>query len=306
MKNSLKRRARNILFHLRCVVGLEKLLVIQGDTRAHQIHLLPNLESLADAEFSVFSQWGEDGILSWLVDAIDPAEKTFVELGVEDYRESNTRYLLMTRSWSGLIIDGSAENIAAARNDDIAYKFDLETVCAFINRDNIAGLISNGGFDGRIGILSVDIDGVDYWVVERIPNPAAIVVVEYNQIFGAEPVSVPYDPSFVRLDKHWSGMYWGASLSAFRHLLEGRGYSFIGTNRAGTNAFFVDSSLEHRIDARLKHRVEWPSKMREARRQDGSLAFKRYDQMKDELTGLPVINVITGETVELFSAVATS
>ena len=279
---------------------------MQGEVRAHQIRSLPKLESLADAEFSVFSQWGEDGILSWLVDVIDPIETTFVEFGVEDYRESNTRYLLMTRNWSGLIIDGSAENIAAARSDDIAYKFDLETVCAFINRDNIAGLISYGGFDGPIGILSVDIDGVDYWVLDRIANQAAIVVVEYNQIFGAEPVSVPYDPMFIRLEKHWSGMYWGGSLSAFRHLLEGRGYSFVGTNRAGTNAFFIDSSFDQRIDVLLQNRIEWPSKMREVRNQDGSLAFKRYDQMKGEIAGLPVVNVITGETVNLFPAVATS
>ncbi|WP_049734546.1 hypothetical protein [Rhizobium ecuadorense] len=299
MKTRLRRKFRDFAFQARRLIGLEKLLVLQGETRGHQIAQRDALDTLADAEFSVFSQWGEDGIISWLVDTIQPPVTNFVEFGVEDYRESNTRYLLTSRYWSGLIIDGSEDNISSIRSDDIAYKYDLQTRAAFINRDNIAELISSAGFVGGLGLLSVDIDGVDYWVLEKIREKAAIVVVEYNQIFGDAPLSVPYDPSFVRLSKHYSGMYWGASLAAFRHLLEERGYEFIGTNRAGTNAFFIDNIYSGKLHNKLTRRHEWPCRMREVRNRDGSLAFKTYSEAKNLLNGLPVVNVTTGETITL-------
>lgn len=299
MKTRLRRKFRDFMFQTRRLVGLEKMLVLQGESRAQQILQKGTLDTLADAEFSVFSQWGEDGIISWLLDVIQPAATTFVEFGVEDYRESNTRFLLMSRYWSGLIIDGSDANIASVRSDDIAYKYDLQARTAFIDRDNIAGLISSAGYQGDLGILSVDIDGVDYWVLEKIPQKAAIVIVEYNQALGEAPLSVPYDPSFVRLSKHYSGMYWGASLSAFRHLLEAKGYEFIGTNKAGTNAFFVDSAFTGKLDAKLARRHEWPCRMREVRSRDGSLAFKTYAESLGLLKGLPAVNVTTGETVTL-------
>ncbi|OWV67957.1 hypothetical protein ATY76_13630 [Rhizobium sp. R339] len=299
MKNRLRRKFRDFMFQTRRLVGLEKLLIVQGETRAHQIAQLGALDTLADAEFSVFSQWGEDGIISWLIDTIKPSSTTFVEFGVEDYRESNTRYLLASRYWSGLIIDGSEANIASIRSDDVAYKYDLQTRAAFIDRDNIESLIASAGFNGDLGVLSVDIDGVDYWVLERIPQRAAIVIVEYNQGFGDAPLSVPYDPSFVRLNKHYSGMYWGASLAAFRHLLEGKGYEFVGTNRAGTNAFFIDAAYSDKLSGKLERRHEWPCRMREVRNPDSSLAFKTYSEAKNLLNGLPVVNVTTGETVTL-------
>ncbi|MBB2754704.1 UNVERIFIED_ORG: hypothetical protein GGI57_005440 [Rhizobium aethiopicum] len=299
MKTRFRRKFRDFAFQARRLIGLEKLLVLQGETRGHQIAQRDALDTLAEAEFSVFSQWGEDGIISWLVDTIQPPVTNFVEFGVEDYRESNTRYLLTSRYWSGLIIDGSEDNISSIRSDDIAYKYDLQTRAAFINRDNIAELISSAGFVGGLGLLSVDIDGVDYWVLEKIRERAAIVVVEYNHIFGDAPVSVPYDQSFVRLNKHYSGMYWGASLAAFRHLLEQRGYEFIGTNRAGTNAFFIDNIYSEKLYNKLTRRHEWPCRMREVRNRDGSLAFKTYNEAKNLLNGLPVVNVTTSETVTL-------
>jgi len=71
-------------------------------------------------------------------------------------------------------------------------------VHAWIDRDNINQLISNAGFSGDIGLLSVDIDGNDYWVWQAIDavNPV-IVAVEWNSVFGPEAaISIPYDPKF--------------------------------------------------------------------------------------------------------------
>jgi hypothetical protein len=295
LKQKIQRLYKKILFNSQRVAGLERQSVLLGETRAAQIRSYDFIETLADSEFSVFSQWGEDGILAWLVDVIGPMHETFIEFGVEDYREANTRYLIMSRNWSGLVIDGSQQNINAIRADAISYKYDLQSVCSFITKDNIGKLVSDYCFGAQIGILSIDIDGVDYWVLENIKTPAAIVVVEYNDVFGDAPVSVPYDASFVRLEKHWSGMYWGASLTAFRHLLEARDYVFVGTNRVGTNAFFILNSHWDDIAKRMKQVKAWPCKMREVRNSDGSLARKTYRESRDQISHLPVVNVKTGE-----------
>lgn len=288
---SNKRFIRRIAFKIFEWLGGERRLVLLGQIRADQIRMRGCLRDLSEAEFSVFSQWGEDGIISWLVDVIDPDNKTFVEFGVEDFREANCRYLMTTRNWSGLIIDGGRENLKTIRRDSISYKYDLQSTEAFITRENINKLIEGAGFASDIGLLSVDIDGVDYWVLENIDKRADIVIVEYNDLFSGFPVSVPYDPSFVRLDKHYSGTYWGASLDAFRYLLEGWGYVFIGTNSAGTNAFFVNGRHKSKLEGTLEAFTAWPCKMREARGSDGTAVLETYRESASKIKDLPLVDV---------------
>lgn len=299
MIKNIYRRLRDGFFKARRLAGFEKQQILLGEIRAWQIAQSKKLDNLSDAEFSVFSQWGEDGIISWLVSVIQPQSRTFIEFGVEDFRESNLRYLLQSKNWSGLIIDGSEANIASIKKDEISYKFDLTSVASFIDRDNINSLISGNQFGDRVGILSVDIDGVDYWVLEKITIAADIIIVEYNDYFGNEPLSVPYDAQFVRREKHPSGMYWGASLAAFSHLLEARGYSFLGTNSVGTNAFFVANKHSDLFVSKLEKRISWPCKMREARNLDGTLAYRRYDEMGSAIRDLPLVNVSTNVTSSL-------
>ena len=141
-------------------------------------------------------QLKEDGIQArWLAPT-----PMFVEFGVETYVEANTRFLLRHRGWSGLVMDGSAANVARIRSDPIFWRYNLKAVEAFITRENIDSLIESQGLRGDIGLLSIDIDGNDYWVWEAVSvvRPA-IVVIEYNARFGTDAaVTVPYDPGFVR------------------------------------------------------------------------------------------------------------
>jgi hypothetical protein len=190
--------------------------------------------TLRDAEFRVFSQWGEDGILDWLTRIVAMPRKVFVEFGVEDYTEANTRFLLTQRGWSGLVLDGSEQNVARIRRDEIFWRHPLAAAAAFITRENINDLIASNGIIGPIGILSVDIDGNDYWVWEAITAvEPAIVVCEYNAIFGpARSVTVPYDAAFQRAHAHWSHLYAGASLAALVALGKRKDLAFIGTNCA--------------------------------------------------------------------------
>jgi hypothetical protein len=181
-----------------------------------------SISNLSDVEFKVFSQWGDDGIIQFLINKIEIKNKIFIEFGVETYHESNTRFLLMNDNWTGLVIDGSEKNIKSIKNQKIYWEYELNAICSFITKDNINNLISSAGIHGEIGLLSVDIDGNDFWVLNEINviNPI-IIIVEYNAVFGNDTyITIPYDPTFVRKQKHYSHLYWGASLGAFYHLLE--------------------------------------------------------------------------------------
>src|ERR1700722_1664225 len=161
---------------------------------------------LAGAEFRTFSQWGEDGILQHLLRHVAVSKRIFVEFGVENYTESNTRFLLLNNNWAGLIIDGSSKNIDFIKNDEIYWRHNLKAEHAFVTRETINDLIRRNGISGEIGLLSIDIDGNDYWVWEAIDVVLpSVVVVEYNARFGPhKAVTVPYDAGFVRSSAHHS------------------------------------------------------------------------------------------------------
>ena len=244
---------------------------IAQDNKNQQVIDLSNLE------FSVFSQWGEDGIISWLIDTIYNVPESFIEFGVENYLESNTRYLLFDRNWSGLILDGSSKNISEIKKSNYYWKYDLQAQQGFITAENINDIIKESEISNEIGLLSIDIDGNDYWVWKAINciNPV-IVVIEYNALLGDQkPISIPYEPDFIRSSKHFSNIYFGASLKAMRDLGHEKGYKFIGTNSNGVNAFFVRNDCAASVLDALEQISAYPSKFREARNIRGELTYSR-------------------------------
>lgn len=259
------------------------------------------LDNLGPAEFKVFSQAGDDGIIQYLINKIDIRTKTFIEFGVEDYVESNTRFLLRNDNWQGLVIDGSSRAIDYIRADKIFYQYDLKTLQAFITAENINELIASQGVHGEIGLLSVDIDGNDYWVWKALDVvQPVIVIVEYNSVFGPErPVTVPYQPGFARPAAHYSHLYFGASLAALCQLAGEKGYAFVGSNTYGNNAYFVrkDRVGPLKIFSVAEGYVE--SRFRESRDQKGRLNFLSGAERLASLRGLPVFNTRTGQTEAL-------
>ncbi len=232
-------------------------------------------DALADAEFKVFSQWGEDGIIQRLVRAVPIAKPVFVEFGVQDYTEANTRFLLVNNHWSGLVMDGDAQHIAAIRRSPLYWRHNLKAECAFIDRDNINGLIRSAGIEGDIGLLSVDIDGNDYWVWQAIDCvQPRILILEYNALFGPDAaISVPYDAAFVRSRAHYSNLFWGASLEALTRLSKQKGYALVGCNSAGNNAFYVRQDV---LGSQRELSVEQafvPAQFRESRDSAGTPTF---------------------------------
>jgi len=249
---------------------------------------------LYEYEFKVYSQWGEDGIIDFLVESLDVKNKVFVEFGVENYKESNTRFLLVNRNWSGLVIDCNEENINYIKNDSIYWKYNIKAVCEFITRDNINNILKNNGIKGNIGLLSIDIDGNDYWIWKPIDiiNPD-IVVVEYNSRFDSEKaVTIPYHENFSRAKAHYSMIYYGASLKALCLLGSKKGYTFVGCNSLGNNAFFVLSDLINDSIKELSLEGGFVAgKFRESRNLNGELAYLSFEEEKKILESLPLIEV---------------
>jgi hypothetical protein len=253
---------------------------------------------LSDYEFKVFSQWGEDGIIQHLIKSIDIKHKTFIEFGVEDFFESNCRFLLMKDDWQGFVIDGSKANTNRLMSSYFYWKHHLLAKQAFITRENVDKVLQESGFDEDLGILSVDIDGVDYFVLEAITSyKPRILILEFNSVFGGErKITVPYRADFYRTKAHHSNLYWGASLPAMTYLAERKGYALVGINSASVNAFFVRHDLlNQKVEQQTVTQAYHQSNFRESRDKSGNLAYLSGDERINIIKGLPVLNVETGK-----------
>ncbi|MBO9728884.1 MAG: hypothetical protein J7623_09630 [Chitinophaga sp.] len=268
-------------------------ILLLGKLLARQNKELPILNNLAEAEFKVFSQSGDDGIIQYLIHKIDIPNKTFIEFGVENYVESNTRFLLRNDNWSGLLIDGGQKSIDYIKSDDIYYQHNLEVVQAFITAENINELIISGGMTGEIGLLSIDIDGNDYWIWKAIKAVQPVVVImEYNSVMGKDiAVTVPYKADFVREKEHYSHLYFGASLKALCLLAEEKGYAFVGSNSYGNNAYFVRKDKVGNLKVFTAEEGYVLSLFRESRDPRGNMNYLSGADRYACIKGLPVYNV---------------
>lgn len=177
------------------------------------------------------SQSDEQEILKRLV-ASERPPLTFVEFGF-----SPTEFNcigLVDRVKGGLLIDTSAESIRFATEE---FPKTIKAVNRFLTLDNLD--IVRTSFD-KIGILSIDVDGNDYWFMEALIHTApTILAVEYNASFGLRSITVPYDPAFDRLKKHPTGWHHGASITALSKLAAKHGYGLAAVSKSGVNLFFT-------------------------------------------------------------------
>lgn len=278
-------------------IELEKQSLLIGQMLTQSSKHKKHVANLREVEFKVFSQWGDDGIIQWLVNNLEFPNKTFIEFGVGNYRESNTRFLMMNNNWSGLVMDGSEANIAQIVNSEYFWQYDLQAKAAFITKDNINSLVQSAGFDEEVGILHIDLDGNDYWIWKTLNVIRPIVVIlEYNSVFGIDrAITVPYAERFVRQSAHHTCLYAGASLRALDDLSKQKGYRFVGSNSAGNNAYFVrQDKLTADVKAVVLEQGYVHSKFRESRNKDGDLSYLAGEKRLDALKGLPVTNVYSG------------
>lgn len=194
---------------------------------------------ISGAEFSQYSQHGEDGVLLHLFDHIGTRTQTFVEIGVGDGSESCTANLAFTWGWSGSLFEWDEDN--AARATALFSGISVSVGQASVTRENVNEIVLAAGSKGLIDLLAIDIDGNDYWIWESIEVVSPrVVVIEYNASLGpVRSVSVPYDPVFARSAEMAHGTYHGASLAALTKLGRKLGYILVGCESEGVNAFFV-------------------------------------------------------------------
>jgi hypothetical protein len=147
---------------------------------------------------------------------------------------------------------------------------------------------------GSIDLLSLDVDGIDYWLLLELDElDCSVIVLEYNSIFGPESsVTVPYKEDFQRTDEHFSNQFYGASLRCYINLLAQRKYSFIGTNRANTNAFFVKDNLKIEFDHLTTREIKeyTNANIRESRDREGSLSYFSQSEGLADLLDFTVVD----------------
>jgi len=274
----------------------ETELLALGSLLSKQQWLLHS-SNFNDYEFKIFSQWGDDGLIQYLIKHIKIENENFIEFGVEDYSESTTRFLMMNNYWKGFVMDASERNMVKLRNQNWYWKYSLKNKAAFITRENINELLADTGFK-NIGLLHIDIDGNDAHILAELNlkelNPA-IIIMEYNAIFGKErAISVPYDKNFCRTEKHYSNLYFGASLAGLTYIADKKGYGLIGCTLAGNNAYYVRKDLlTEKIQQKSVDEVFMPNKFRESRNKDYSLSYLDEDEQRKIIKGLDVLNIIT-------------
>ena len=282
---------------------LDDLKMLAATPLVNQIRSGKVYGSIQEAEFKVFSQFGDDGIIQYIIAnaELKPYERRFIEFGVENYTESNTRFLLMNDNWSGLVIDGSQQNIDYIKNDAIYWKHDLTAVCSFIDRENINETFAANDFAGEIGLLSIDIDGNDYWIWESIDTvQPVLVIVEYNSVFGSKrAVTVPYDPAFNCTKAHPSNLFWGCSLRALYLLANQKGYAFVGSDSRGNNAYFVARNRLGNLRALTVEEGYVCSKFRESRNEEGNLTYVSRSNRLRIIEDMKVLDVETGSLLAL-------
>jgi len=210
---------------------------------------------------------------------IGVANRTFVEIGVEDGKECNTANLSLNFGWRGMMVDAGKDSLERAKHfyqeklGDSASK--VKIAYCFVTAENVNQLISENGIRGEIDLLSIDIDGNDYWIWKAINviNPR-VVVMEYNASFGSDKsMTIKYDPNFKS-----SSIYYGASLVALRKLANTKGYILVGCESHGIDAFFVRQDIAQGKFIELDPREAWyPHSQRSKNMGSAEKQFEQID-----------------------------
>jgi hypothetical protein len=198
------------------------------------------VSKLSDTSYDLFTSDGEDGIILYLLDQMKDVPPFFVDIGAGDCIKGNCTTLAVHFGWQGLFIDQDSSQLAVGRSfykHKLSSGVNIKMIEQQIRAGNINELLKKESLPGEIGLLSIDIDGNDYWVWKAVDiiRPR-IVIIEAKVEFGPGNIIVPDgDHNHHSVDK----MYNGASVEALRILGKEKGYKLVGSNKSGYNLFFV-------------------------------------------------------------------
>jgi hypothetical protein len=261
-------------------------------------------ENLWDAEVRVYSQWGEDGILDFIFSKLGVFKPKVIEVGAGDFSECNSRFLAEFLNASVVAIDGRTDLIKSIDQSNLQWKTHILGIQIWVTPKNINELISKArDFMSGIDMLSLDLDGNDYWIIKEADlTDIKLVVLEYNPLFGSQKaLTVPEEDNFDRTKKHYSWLYYGASLKAYVDLMTKKEFKFVGSNRVGNNAFFVAEAYSHLIpfnpDPKDDSYFDW--RIRESRDESAQLNFLSGIERQAQIAALPLLDLNENEIVYL-------
>ncbi len=258
---------------------------------------LDKINNLDQLNYSVFSQKNEDAILQFLLKVLNIKKPKFVEIGTQNYEISNTRYIFETMRSEGLIID-KMENLENEVNKIIKFwKNELFVENVGVTTENINDILKKNNFDNNLDIFSIDIDGIDYWIIKSLKAKISkIFVAEYNPYFGPElQITVPNLKNFERTNYHYSNLCWGTSLKALINLMKEKNYTFIGSNLLRHNAFFINNDYLDKFKIQIPNEKELfkftDATFKESRDQQGELSYVRPNDVIKSIENCEVFNI---------------
>ena len=279
------------------IYAFDKIMFCVGEVQISQNkNKYEEVSDLNEIEVKIFSQNGEDGIIDYLINKLKLNTKNFVEIGVGNYRESNTRFLYNKYHPKGLVVDFIDDMEKKVKPFVNLWKGDLRICNKQINSENILHTL-NHNCDYKIDIFSIDIDSIDYWIIEKLNKRISkVFVAEYNPVFGSEiEVTVPNISGFERNKYHYSNLCYGMSLRALINLMDKKGYYFIGTNLQKINAFFILKDFkkeEFFKNIEIKSLDNYTnSNIRDSRDENYKLSYLSGDKKIKEIQECKVINL---------------
>lgn len=208
---------------------------------------------LRDVALSVHSQFEEDGILLVLFAWLRTTNRQCIELCSGDSMESNSANLILNHGWNGILCDGDPENVRAARRFFSRCRstrlWPPVIAREWLTAENVNDFLRGHDAHAEPDLLSIDVDGNDYWLWKAIDSiRPRVVVIEINHLWGTDrAVTIPYDPEFRAITTRHGTDYAGASLPAMVKLGREKGFRLVAVNRLGTNAFFVRNGLGEEV-----------------------------------------------------------
>ena len=279
------------------MIGLSHILLMRKN--------YSKVNKLSDVDYKIFSQNGEDGILDYLLYQLKIEKPKYIEIGVGDYTESNTRFIFERCSPKGTVVD-CLENLEEKIKKNFSlWKSELKIVNDFVNPNNIIKIMREADTLNNLDIFSLDIDGIDYWILKELPKDfSKIAIVEFNPIFGKNlKVSVPNIINFDRKKYHYSNLCFGMSLQAAIEIMNEKNFYFVGTNLLRNNAFFVSKNYkkEKYFKNLMINNIEnsTDANFTESRDIKGNLNFLNYQKRVKEILECEVVDLSVNSNIKI-------